>query len=277
MISSTAAEDHGWGVTPQRGLYVEPGEIEAIVQRTNEKLEAETRQLKLELETRIAQLESRPAWAEQPAAMPGSAAKAGIEELHGSQRGLMADFDDVATTVERSEHHSQESSHQIREKATRDGVYGGSSQLSPAQECLVGEEDTRETSLSISAGLPLANAVIFEDAGESMIVGDTSLVHDRCASHETGSQRATAEDGAEVGNQGDPQYEAEALGILVANAVDGGSVVVLGDDGLPIEMMEVEPLEKKDHFGLGDSTAMLDRVESSSLGRSARIDQGWSA
>ena len=67
MISHQAVEDHGWGMTPQRGRYVEPEEIEAIVQRTNEKLEAETRKMKVEFEARIAQLEAKPAWAD-PAA-----------------------------------------------------------------------------------------------------------------------------------------------------------------------------------------------------------------
>ncbi len=85
---------YGWG-TPKEGLYVDSEEVESIVQRTNEKLAAETLQRQRELEARIAQLESKAAWSEVGA--PGSAAKAKTQELHGPHRGLASEFDSVAT------------------------------------------------------------------------------------------------------------------------------------------------------------------------------------
>ena len=93
----SGVEYAGWGTPDSR--YIDPEEVESIVQRTNEKLAAETLQIKKELEHRIAQLESKSAWSEPGATFaPGSSSRAKTQALHG-QRGLESEFDSVATAA----------------------------------------------------------------------------------------------------------------------------------------------------------------------------------
>jgi hypothetical protein len=132
---------------------VDSEEVESIVQRTNEKLAAETLKRQRELEARIAQLESKAAWSEVGVA-PGSAAKAKTQELHGPHRGLASEFDSVATApVQDAE---------IRPQP--DTVHGADHSVAQdlAQGKAVGEQEEAETCQAPAeaheGGLPTENA-----------------------------------------------------------------------------------------------------------------------
>jgi len=104
---SSKALAHGWG-TPSKVRYVDPEEVESIVQRSNKKLIQETRRMKSEFEGRIAELESKSAWTSESKSAwtevsqlrswepPGLASKRATKSLHGGGSPLRAEFDSVA-------------------------------------------------------------------------------------------------------------------------------------------------------------------------------------
>ena len=194
--------------------------------------------------------------------------------MHGSQRGLIADFDDVATAAERKDDHPQEIPLGRQETSRRDSENGGTSQLSDAREEAVGEKGPAGGSYVYQSS-PLATEGALEEAGESIIAGDERFVPSRCASHEAGSQRAAEVGSVQVGEQGDAELAIDALTVMDAN--DGGALAVLEDIDPPLEtleMMPVEPLDKEPgQLGLErmDSSKSLERVPSNGLCRSVRI------
>ena len=196
--------------------------------------------------------------------------------MHGSQRGLIADFDDVATAAERKDDHPQEIPLGRQENSRRDSKNGTSSQLSDAQEEAVCEKGTAGGS-HVYQSSPLATEGALEEAEESIIAVDERFVPSRSASHDAGSQRAAEEVGSfQVEEQGDAELAIDAQTVIDAN--DGGGLVVLEDDDPPLstlEMMPVEPLDKE--LGLlgperMDSSKSLERVPSSGWSRSVRVD-----
>jgi hypothetical protein len=96
-----SALETGWG-RPSEGQYINTEEIESIVKRSNEKLEAETIKMKAELEMRIAQLESKTTWVDRVEPLSNMAACADQNSSHQAtsavKHDLKSDFDRVAQT-----------------------------------------------------------------------------------------------------------------------------------------------------------------------------------
>jgi len=115
---------------------VDPEEVESIVQRSNEKLAAETLKMQQVLEARIRQLESKTAWSEPlMIPIPGSTTKAKTQALHGPLRGLESEFDNVATTLAQN----------TETRPQPDACHGGhGADLSAAQEPARGKAEVRE-------------------------------------------------------------------------------------------------------------------------------------
>jgi len=258
VVSNRFVEGNDWEHTTPRGRYMEPEDIEAIVQRTNEKLGEETRKLKQEFESRIAQLESRPAWAEQPIAAPGSAARAS-RELNGGQRGLVAEFDDVAKDAARDDLQKGAPREDLHNKSQSNAEVEGEPGEALQHKDAQGEWAVQE---AIRGG---ATETVLEEAGESIILGEDPFKNSRASSHKSALDPVAADDGTQIDEltENEDQGRNEALATQVRDAQAAGSIVILDEDGVPIPMMKLEAPEVQN----GGHPGKLERMDSSSWGR----------